>query len=90
MSTGEERTYTTDLDLQAGAIHLTLTDAEMVAWIEANVNGPLTAELFRLMEQHGAQQVLIACGIASCVDLWRREHPERWEAAIAKAKGPDR
>lgn len=75
------RTYTTDLDLPTGGIHLELTDAEMVAWVRNNVHGPLVARILEMMAEHGAQQVTIALGVASCIDMWRRDHPEQWEAA---------
>jgi hypothetical protein len=84
-----DRTYSTDLDLPSGAVHISLTDDQMVAWVQDNVSGPLVARLLELIDQHGAQQVCIALGIASTVDLWRREHPDRWEAAITNAKGQE-
>lgn len=77
-----DRAYTTDIDLKAGGIHLELTDAEIVAWVADHVHMPLLANLLAMMEEHGAQQVLIAVGISSSIDMWRRDHPERWAAAM--------
>jgi hypothetical protein len=89
----ENQTYTTDLDLPTGSVHVTLSDAEMVEWVKTNVHGPLVADLLRMIDQHGAQQVAIALGVASCIDMWRRKHPEQWAARMQSLRphhGPER
>jgi hypothetical protein len=85
MATSE--TYMTDIDLESGRVHVELSDDEMVAWISEHVHGELVAKLLCLMEEYGGQQVVIATGVASCVDLWRRKYPERWAARLAPDAG---